>query len=127
MGFLCSVYNYSIRMLFSAFIVFMGLKGLSDANITHKYVDQTLSLVGETYKLDLAAIKNYSVEIVFFQNFLLIFGGLLCLFGFYLRKFFITSGLVLFVLLIKNPYFYGDKVSCSCVKVLSLIGATLLS
>ena len=127
MGFLCSVYNYSIRMLFSAFIVFMGLKGLSDANITHKYVDQTLHLVGEAVNFDLSPLKAYSVEIVFFQNFLLIFGGLLCLFGFYLRKFFVTSGLVLLIVFVKNPYFYGEKVSCTAIKLVGFIGASWLS
>jgi len=114
-------------MLFSAFIVFMGLKGLSDANVSHKYVDQTLNSVSTLTNVDLTAVRNYSVEIVFFQNFLLIFGGLLCLFGFYLRKFFITFGLVLYVALIKNPYFYGDKVTCAVHKIVALIGAACLS
>jgi hypothetical protein len=128
MGFLCSLYNNTIRFLFSAFIVYLGLKGLSDANVTFKYAENSISIIETILKnVDLTPVKKFSLEIVFFQNFCLIFGGLLCLFGLRMRKLFIGLGLFLYVMLIQNPVFYPKEAKCNSLKILTFFGASLLA
>lgn len=126
MGFLCSLYNNSIRLLFSAFVIYLGLKGLSEVNVTSKYAEQAINLLGEKSGQDLEAAKKFTTEILFFQNFCLIFGGFLCVFGFRLRKFFIGLGLVLYMLLVQNAYFF-ENTRCNFLKVLSIFGGAMLA
>ncbi len=127
MGLCSNIYNYLIRILFSVFIVFLGLKGLTDANMTTRWVDQSINLLSTKLKMDLSKVVDFSLEIIFFQNFCLIFGGLLCLFRFCLRKFFISLGIVLFIVLVKNPFLYEEKVWCSCLQLIAILGASLFS
>ncbi len=122
MGLLSQAHSYLIRALFGVFITFLGLKGIYDAQVNYQLVEQTFDVLEATLKFDMQGIKKYSVEILFFQNFLFIFGGLLIVFGFYLRKFVTITGIILFMFLIKNPFLYKDRAYCAVIKMISFIG-----
>jgi hypothetical protein len=96
------------RLLFALGLIMLGIKGLSEVyiskgtiiNTVEKFENKMSSFLN--VQLNLGLLKTYPVEIVYFQNICLIYGGFLLIFGLSLSKVFITNCFLLQFTLINN-------------------------
>jgi hypothetical protein len=105
-----------LRIILALGLVTLGIKGLSEVYISKGTVLNTINKI-ETHlnqlkiNIPLTAFKNYPVEIVYFQELSLIYGGLLLIFGLSLSKCFIFLSFLLHFILIQNPYLDHSEIA----------------
>lgn len=123
---------YLFRLVFGAFLIIHGLRGLIDVSSSSKTFLNSSNLLEKRifntqekhqhFKL----LREYAVQVLEFENFAFIFGGLLVAFGFKLSKLVLTLALLIDAGFINNPYFYpNDKVLCNAARLLTIWGGVL--
>ncbi len=124
--------GFIFRALLSLTLIVLGLKGLSEVHTNktnlvenvNRFEKEVLSPFNLNINLEL--IKKHSTEVIYFENLSLIYGGFLLFFGFSLSKAFITTFILLELVLINNLYFNRNAINIKYVSVLvSLLGGIL--
>lgn len=120
------------RFLLGAYLIFLGFKGLSDININKTTLENTVDLfenkVLAPYNLNtnMKLLRQHPIEILYFENLCIIWGGFLMLFGFGLGKAFVTTGLLVEFVFLNNILFYQDqKTIFNFSLLLSLFGGIM--
>lgn len=121
-----------LRFFFGLFLIVWGLKGLSDVNVNKGTLTKTVELFEyEAIKpfnlnVNLHILKQHPIEILYFENLCIIYGGFLTLFGFSLAKAFLTSGFLLNFIFVNNIYFYKEEKTIMNLSLLAgLLGGIL--
>jgi hypothetical protein len=97
-----------LRILMALGLIMLGVKGLSEVHVAKGTVLNTIEKLEAKLepslkaKINLEPFKNYPVEIVYFKELCLIYGGLLLVFGLSLSKCFIFISFLLHVILFNN-------------------------
>ncbi len=122
--------NFILNITFGSLIIFLAIKGLVEAPYNKRFVRQTFSSF-ENYwakrsiKINMSYFRSISIEVLFFQNFLLLFGGLLLIFNQNGRRFFLSMGIILQFTLLHNPLLFSQRYVIHFLKLLSILGGTL--
>jgi hypothetical protein len=123
---------YLFRSLLGIYLIFIGIKGLSEINnnkvILTNTVEQFESQILFPLKVNtnLNLLKVYPIEILYFENLCIMYGGFLMFFGFSLSKAFIFSGILVDLIFLNNIYFNKDqKTMMNFSLMLSLLGGIL--
>ncbi len=125
-------FGFVFRALLGLTLIILGLKGVTEVyNNKTKIIDTVTRFEKEVLSplklnINLELIKKHTTEIVYFQNLSLIYGGFLLIFGFSLSKAFITTYILLELILNNNLYFNRDDKNIKYVSVLvSILGGVL--
>jgi len=123
---------YLFRSLLGIYLIFIGIKGLSEINnnkvILTNTVEQFESQILLPLKVNtnLNLLKVYPIEILYFENLCIMYGGFLMFFGFSLSKAFVFSGILVDLIFLNNIYFNKDeKTMMNFSLMLSLLGGIL--
>jgi hypothetical protein len=110
----------------------MGIKGLGDITINKTTLTSTVEhfernvLTHNKISMDLHLIKQHPIEILYFENLCLIYGGFLMLFGLSMSKPFVITGLLVEFLFLNNIAINHDEKSLFNFSMLiSIFGGVL--
>jgi hypothetical protein len=99
------------RAILGILIILIGLKGLSEVGTNKTKVTESVELfvqkilVPYEINLDMNLLFQHPVEILYFQNLAIIYGGFLLIFGFGLSKAFVLTGLLVENIFINQLFF----------------------
>ena len=107
----CKVLNCFFRFLFAMTLILIAIKGCYDVNNNKGFVSQNLRLIAE--KISFADFLNnyrgFSGLIILVQNYLLILTACLLLFGARIAKLTGFLAVLIELILVHNPVFYGEN------------------
>ena len=107
----CNVLNCFFRFLFAMTLILIAIKGCYDVNNNKGFVSQNLRLIAE--KIPFADFLNnyrgFSGLIILVENYLLILTACLLLFGTRIAKFTGFLAVLIELILVHNPVFYGEN------------------
>ena len=107
----CKVLNCFFRFLFAMTLILIAIKGCYDVNNNKGFVSQNLRLIAE--KIPFADFLNnyrgFSGLIILVQNYLLILTACLLLFGARIAKLTGFLAVLIELILVYNPVFYGEN------------------
>jgi hypothetical protein len=128
------VFFLIFRAVLALYLISLGIKGLADVNFNKVTISQTIDYFEQQFlqpyklNLDLVLLKKHPVDILYFENLCIVYGGFLMLFGFSLSKAFITTGILIEIIFLNNIIFMRDeKTLINFGLVLSLLGGVLSS
>ena len=124
----CKVSHIIFRVLFSAALILVAMKGCYEINDNKGFVSQNIRLIGEKiFKEDkFYQYRAYSGIIVLIENYLLILTACLIIFGSNLAKIIGTIAILIELVLVHNPIFYAEDVHRTrSAQYLGLLGAIL--
>ncbi len=123
---------YLFRSLLGIYLIFMGVKGLSEINTNKITLTNTVEifenkiLIPFNFKTNLNLLKVHPIEILYFENLCIIYGGFLMFFGFSLSKAFVFVGFLVEFIFLNNILFSKDhKTMMNFSLLLSLLGGVL--
>ena len=107
----CKIMNCFFRFLFAVTLTLVAIKGCHEINDNKGFVSQNLRLLGEKlYFTDfLLKYRSYSALIIVAENYLLILTACLLLFGAGISKVTGTIAILIELILVHNPVFYGEN------------------
>ena len=108
----CKICNCFFRFLFAMTLVLIAIKGCNELNDNKGFVSQNLRLISEKipFATFLIQYRCYSGLIILVENYLLVLTACFLLFKSKLAK---VSGLIAILIeliLVHNPIFYGENV-----------------
>ena len=107
----CKVLNCFFRFLFAMTLILIAIKGCYEVNNNKGFVSQNLRLIAE--KISFADFLNnyrgFSGLIILVENYLLILTACLLLFGSRITKFTGFLAVLIELILVHNPVFYGEN------------------
>ena len=125
----CKVLNCFFRFLFAMTLILIAIKGCYDVNNNKGFVSQNLRLIAE--KIPFADFLNnyrgFSGLIILVQNYLLILTACLLLFNLKFAKCTGFLAVLIELLLVHNPVFYGENVHRGVAsQYLAILGGILV-
>ena len=120
----CSVF---FRLLFGVALICLGAKGLYEVGSNHGFVSQNIRLILELiHKESLLKLRMYSTLIVTIQNYLFLLSGFFVILGVKFGKLCAFVAVLIDLVLVHNPYFYGEpKYKTIAALYLGIFGAVL--
>jgi hypothetical protein len=107
----CKIMNYLFRLCFAMALVLIAIKGLADLNDNKGFVSQNLRLFNEKIPfLNLNKLRMYSGLIILIENYILILTACFLMFGAKIAKVTGFIAILIELLLVHNPIFYGEGV-----------------
>ena len=125
----CKVLKCFFRFLFVLTLVLTAIKGCHELDDNKGFVSQNLRIFSEklSFLKILTNYRLYSGLIIIVENYLLIFTACCLLFKFKFAKVTGTIAIILELLLVHNPVFYGENVYRGIAsQYLALLGGILL-
>lgn len=126
------LFYFLFKSLLALSLIFLGLKGLSDVNTNKAAITKTIEsfemqvLIPYNLNTNLNLLKQHPVEILYFENLCLIYGGFLFLFGLSLSSTFLTVSFMVEFILVNNIYFKRDERTLMDFSILlSILGGIL--
>ena len=108
----CKTLHCLFRFLFAMTLILVAIKGCHEMNDNKGFVSQNLRILGEKipYADFLTKYRYLSGLIIIIEDYLLILSACLLLFGAKIAKVTGTLAIVIELLLVHNPVFYGESV-----------------
>ena len=108
----CKTLHCLFRFLFAMTLILVAIKGCHEINDNKGFVSQNLRILGEKipHADFLTKYRYLSGLIILIENYLLILSACLLLFGAKIAKVTGTLAIVIELLLVHNPVFYGESV-----------------
>ena len=124
----CKVLNCFFRFLFAMALILISIKGSHDVDDNKGFVSQNLRLLSEKLSLRfLTQYRVYSGLIIIIENYLFVFTACLLLFGSKYAKVTGTLAILIELILVHNPIFYGENVYREVAsQYLAVLGGILL-
>ena len=121
----------SLRILFGLYLIWVGAKELSDVDNLKRFIPNTVELIEKNilqpgnYNYNLESLKKNAKEILYLDYVLIIFSGVLILFGFRVGKFFLTLSFLIDFIFIHNIGFYKDeKFLINASRLIAILGGS---
>ena len=107
-----SILNSFFRFLFAMTLILVAIKGCYEVNDNKGFVSQNLRLIAEKVPFTnfLINYRGFSGLIIIIENYSLILTAFLLLFGAKLAKYTGTFAILIELILVHNPVFYGENV-----------------
>ena len=124
----CRIINCFFKFLFSITLILIALKGFCEVNDNKGFVSQNLRLLGEKLNLErLIELRGYSALIIMIENYLLILTACLLLFNSSISKLSGFLAVMIELILVHNPVFYGENIHRGLAsQYLGILGGILL-
>ena len=108
----CKTLHCLFRFLFAMTLILVAIKGCYEINDNKGFVSQNLRILGEKipHADFLTKYRHLSGLIILIENYLLILSACFVLFGAKIAKVTGTLAIVIELLLVHNPVFYGENV-----------------
>lgn len=108
----CKKLNCFFRFLFAMTLILIAIKGCNEVDENKGFVSQNLRLISEKLPFAnfLISYRRFSGLIIIIENYLLILTSCFLLFGSSFSKYFGTIAILIELLLVHNPVFYGENV-----------------
>ena len=108
----CKVMHSIFKFLFAMTLIVIAIKGCYELNDNKGFVSQNLRLLAEKLYFTNFLIKyrGYSGLIIIIENYLLILTAVFLLFSSKLAKYTGTIAVLIELILVHNPVFYGENV-----------------
>ncbi len=107
----CKTLHCLFRFLFSMALILVATKGCYEVNDNKGFVSQNLRIISEKLSFEkLMECRAYSGLIILIENYLLILTALFLLLGFKFAKFTGFIAILIELILVHNPVFYGEAV-----------------
>ena len=124
----CRIINCFFKFLFSIILILIALKGFCEVNNNKGFVSQNLRLLGEKLNFEkLIELRGYSALIIMIENYLLILTACLLLFNSSISKLSGFLAVMIELILVHNPVFYGENIHRGLAsQYLGILGGILL-
>ena len=125
----CKFLKCFFRFLFAMTLIVIAIKGCCELDDNKGFVSQNLRLIGETTSFTsfLTNYRLYCGLIIIVENYLLIFSACLLLLGFKSAKYPGIIAILIELILVHNPFFYGENVHRGVAsQYLAVLGGILL-
>ena len=124
----CRIINFFFKFLFSITLILIALKGFCEVNNNKGFVSQNLRLLGEKLNFEiLIELRGYSALIIMIENYLLILTACLLLFNSSISKLSGFLAVMIELILVHNPVFYGENIHRGLAsQYLGILGGILL-
>ena len=107
----CKICHCCFRFLFSMTLILVAIKGCCEVNDNKGFVSQNLRIISEKLSFEkLTQFRGYSGLIIIIENYLLILTACLLLFRAKFAKCTGFLAIMIELLLVHNPVFYGENV-----------------
>ena len=107
----CKILHCLFRFLFVMTLILAAIKGCCEINDNKGFVSQNLRIISEKLSFEkLMECRAYSGLIILIENYLLILTALFLLLGFKFAKFTGFIAILIELILVHNPVFYGEAV-----------------
>ena len=108
----CKILHCFFRFLFSMGLILLAVKGCFEINDNKGFVSQNLRLLGEkiSFLQFLLQYRHFCGLIIVVENYLLIFSACFLLFGAKIAKVAGTLAILIDLVLVHNPVFYGENI-----------------
>ena len=107
----CKIFHCCFRFLFAMTLVLVAIKGCCEVNDNKGFVSQNLRILSEKLSFEkLIQIRGYSGLIIIIENYLLILTACFLLFQAKIAKCTGFLAIMIELLLVHNPVFYGESV-----------------
>ena len=107
----CKILYCCFRFLFAMTLVLVAIKGCCEVNDNKGFVSQNLRILSEKLSFEkLTQFRVYSGLIIIIENYLLILTACFLLFGSKIAKCTGCLAILIELLLVHNPVFYGESV-----------------
>ena len=124
----CKILNTLFRFLFSMTLILIAIKGCYEKDDNKGFVSQNMRLIAEKLSFIgfLIKYRAYSGLIIIIENYLLILTAAFLLFNSKLAKYTGTLAVMIELILVHNPVFYGEAVYRGIAsQYLSILGGIL--
>ena len=107
----CKILSCFFRFCFSMVLILIAIRGIHEQNDNKGFVSQNIRLLGEKLSLSnlLNNLRNYCGLFITLENYLLIFTATFLLFNSKLAKVSGTIAILIELILVHNPVFYGGE------------------
>ena len=124
----CRIINCFFKFLFSITLILIALKGFCEVNDNKGFVSQNLRLLSEKLNFEkLIELRGYSALIIMIENYLLILTACLLLFNSSISKLSGFLAVMIELILVHNPVFYGENIHRGLAsQYLGILGGILL-
>ena len=128
---ICKLFFWPTRFVLGVFFILYGIYGLNQQNATKDIALPHLAVIENAVNHEgvnqyFKIIRDYITQIIQYENIVLIYGGILMLFGFSLRKICIATPLIIEMFFVASPRVFKDDFGyCSALAYISLIGVAL--
>ena len=124
----CKILHFCFRFLFVISLILVAIKGCCDINDNKGFVSQNIRLFSEKLSLEkLNQFRAYSGLIIMIENYLLILTACFLLFGTKVAKVTGCLAVMIELILVHNPIFYGENVYRGIAsQYLGILGGILL-
>ena len=107
----CKILHCFFRFLFVMTLILVAIKGCCEINDNKGFVSQNLRIISEKLSFEkLMECRAYSGLIILIENYLLILTALFLLLGFKFAKCTGFLAIMIELILVHNPIFYGEAV-----------------
>ena len=108
----CNILNPFFRFLFAMTLILVAIKGCHEINDNKGFVSQNLRLIAEKIPFTnfLINYRGYSGLVIIIENYALILTACFLLFRSKLAKFTGAFAVLIELILVHNPVFYGENV-----------------
>ena len=107
----CKILHCCFRFLFVMTLILVAIKGCCEVNDNKGFVSQNLRILSEKLSFEkLTQFRAYSGLIIIIENYLLILTACFLLFKAKIAKFTGCLAVMIELLLVHNPVFYGESV-----------------
>ena len=119
------------RLLFGLVLTLVSIKGFYDIDSNKGFVSQNIRLLSEKlqkYNINIIQYRKYSALVILIENYLLLISAISTIVSFNPGKYFAFIALIIDILLVHNPYFYGEPaIKVITFEFIGLFGAILNS
>ena len=124
----CKILNCCFRFLFSMTLILTAIKGCCELNDNKGFVSQNLRLISEKLSIQkLIEYRCYSGLIIIAENYLFILTACFLLFNAGIAKWTGCLAVMIDLILVHNPIFYGEDVYRGLAsQYLGILGGILL-
>ena len=107
----CKILSCFFRFCFSMVLILIAIRGIHEQNDNKGFVSQNIRLLGEKLSLSnlLNNLRNFCGLFITLENYLLIFTATFLLFNSKLAKVSGTIAILIELILVHNPVFYGGE------------------
>jgi hypothetical protein len=122
----------TLRVLFGLYLIWVGIKEINDVENLKRFIPNTLEIIEKNilqpgnmnYNLD--SLRKNAKEILFLDYSLIIFSGLMVMFGLRVGKLFLTLSLLIDFIFIHNIIYYRDeKFLINASRLFTILGGTM--
>ena len=122
----------SLRIILGLYLMWIGFKQIGDVENLKRFIPNTVEIIEKNiihpgkYDLNLDSLKRNAKELLYLDYSLIIFSGIMIMFGLRIGKFFLTLAFLIDFIFIHNIWCYKDeKFLINESRLVTILGGSL--